>query len=350
MAEEAKDPGTTSPRRSTSSCSRCSPSTRASRWWRSRRCRWCTVTPATLHDRDSAPPTRTTRCSAIISRLGLHGTVLTIARRLRRHARRDDPVHRDERGPDRDLAAVVVAGRAPPAARGCSRSCTRTYRTPWFTIVFFSVLAGVLILPGEHDAARQPLLVRRDAVVHDRPRRGRSRCASRTPTASGPTGCRGTCRIRGQHDPARPRCSAAIGTFGGVVRRRRAARRGPRDRHPVDGRSGWRATSSTAGARAWTRAAPTGSRAPSARPDFEELELQDRARADLRRRRQRAGAAQRRQADRRGRGRVRGVRAARAEPAVARRGPRGGGGPRPLGARERAHPGAAPGDQDPHRA
>jgi hypothetical protein len=63
------------------------------------------------------------------------------------------------------------------------------------------------------------------------------------------------------------------------------------------------------------------------------------ARADLRRRRQRLGAAERREADRRGGRRLRDLRAARAEPALARGGPRGGGGARALGARERADPG-----------
>src|ERR1700733_4411592 len=37
--------------------------------------------------------------------------------RLRRRAPRDDPVHRHQRRPDRDLTAVLVTGRAPPAAK-----------------------------------------------------------------------------------------------------------------------------------------------------------------------------------------------------------------------------------------
>ena len=49
---------------------------------------------------------------------------------------------------------------------------------------------------------------------------------------------------------------------------------------------------------------------------------------------------ERRQADRRGRRRLRDLRAAGAEPALAGGGPRGGGGAGALGARERAHPGA----------
>ena len=62
-----------------------------------------------------------------------------------------------------------------------------------------------------------------------------------------------------------------------------------------------------------------------------------------------AARSQRRQADRRGRRRLRDLRAAGPQPALAGGGPRGRGGAGPLGARERAHPGAPAGDQDPHR-
>ena len=87
-------------------------------------------------------------------------------------------------------------------------------------------------------------------------------------------------------------------------------------------------------------------RAPAGLPG---ARLPHRARADLRRRRLRRGAVQRRQADRRRRRRLRDLRAARAQPAVAGVGPGGGGGPGTLGAGERAHPGAPRGHQDPHR-
>ena len=106
----------------------------------------------------------------IISRLGLHGTVLTLA---------EDYVG--------VLAATILFIATNAGLIGISRlswslaehrqlpslfsQLHPRFRTPWFTIVFFSVLAGLLILPGETDAARQPLLVRRDAVVHDRARR-----------------------------------------------------------------------------------------------------------------------------------------------------------------------------------
>ncbi|HTZ86423.1 MAG TPA: amino acid permease [Solirubrobacteraceae bacterium] len=84
----------------------------------------------------------------IISRLGLHGTLLTIAR--------------DYVGV---LAATILFIATNAGLIGISRLSWSLaehrqlpsifsrlhphYRTPWFTIVFFSLLAGVLILPGE---------------------------------------------------------------------------------------------------------------------------------------------------------------------------------------------------------
>jgi basic amino acid/polyamine antiporter, APA family len=84
----------------------------------------------------------------IVSRLGLHGTVLTIAR--------------DYVGV---LAATILLIATNAGLIGISRLSWSlsehrqlpsvfsrlhpTFRTPWFTIVFFSILAAVLILPGE---------------------------------------------------------------------------------------------------------------------------------------------------------------------------------------------------------
>ena len=126
-------------------------------------------------------------------------------------------------------------------------------------------------------------------------------------------------RIRGRQIPM----TAVLGGdrhVRRVGRGRRAAPRGAARRHPLDGRSGWAATSSTASARVSSlRKQRTRSPRPERPPDFEELELPHGARADLRRRRQRVDAAQRGEADRRGRRRLRGLRAARAQPAVAAR-------------------------------
>ena len=84
----------------------------------------------------------------IITRLGLHGTVLTIAK--------------DYVGV---LAATILFIATNAGLIGISRlswslsehrqlpsifsNLHPKFRTPWFTIVFFSILAGLLILPGE---------------------------------------------------------------------------------------------------------------------------------------------------------------------------------------------------------
>jgi APA family basic amino acid/polyamine antiporter len=84
----------------------------------------------------------------IVSRLGLNGTVLTVAR--------------DYVGV---LAATILLIATNAGLIGISRLSWSlaehrqlpslfsrlhpTFRTPWFTIVFFSILAGLLILPGE---------------------------------------------------------------------------------------------------------------------------------------------------------------------------------------------------------
>jgi basic amino acid/polyamine antiporter, APA family len=84
----------------------------------------------------------------IVSRLGLHGTMLTVAK--------------DYVGV---LAATILFIATNAGLIGISRlswslaehrqlpgmfsSLHRSFRTPWFTIVFFSALAAVLILPGE---------------------------------------------------------------------------------------------------------------------------------------------------------------------------------------------------------
>ena len=122
----------------------------------------------------------------IISRLGLHGTVLKLAQYYVGM-----------------LAATILFIATNAGMIGISRlswslaehrqlpslfsQLHPKFRTPWFTLVFFSILAGAADHPRRNRRARQPLLVRRDAVVHDRPRRGHRAARSRTPTASAPT-------------------------------------------------------------------------------------------------------------------------------------------------------------------
>ena len=85
-----------------------------------------------------------------------------------------------------------------------------THRTPWFTIVVFSVVRRDPADPGQDRLPRQPLLVRRDAVVHDRARGGRRAADQGSRTASGPTGCGVNIRFRGAAIPL----SAVIGGLG----------------------------------------------------------------------------------------------------------------------------------------
>src|ERR1019366_8857217 len=91
---------------------------------------------------------------------------------------------------------------------------------------------------------------------------------------------------------------------------------------------------------------PGAPRAPARLP---RARLPNRAGADLRRRCECADARQRGEADRQGRHRLRGLRAPRAAPALARRGARGRGGARGLAPRERADPGPPGWHQGAHR-
>ncbi len=110
-------------------------STRASRSSRSRRCRSlhhgvgysaelkqsftkprvCDLAGRLLRKRPDARRDRTPRAA-------WHGP--ETGQILPRVPRRDDPVHRDQRRDDRDLAPVLVAVRAPPAAAAVLAGCT----------------------------------------------------------------------------------------------------------------------------------------------------------------------------------------------------------------------------------
>ena len=65
--------------------------------------------------------------------------------------------------------SVVVTRRASPAAADLRAAASR-HRTPWFTIVAVLGVRRHAADPGTDRVPRQPVLVRRDAVVHDRPR------------------------------------------------------------------------------------------------------------------------------------------------------------------------------------
>ena len=217
----------------------------------------------------SARTTRTSPCSASSATCGLHGAVLTVAQYY-----------------VGVLAATILFIATNAGLIGISRLSwslaehrqlpsifSRLHPTLPHAVVHDRLLLGVRRAAdpaGPDQRARQPLLVRGDAVVHDRPRRRSSRCASRTPTASAPTGCPGTSASAGEQIPITA-VIGGIGTFAAWMRGRRAAPRGAHDRHPLDGRSGWPATSTTASARVSSLARAIASRAPERPPDFHEL-------------------------------------------------------------------------------
>ena len=66
------------------------------------------------------------------------------------------------------------------------------YRTPWIGILVFGVIAIIITLPGPGRLPRQPVRVRRDAVVHDRAPRGDPAADIQARRARGPTGRPGT--------------------------------------------------------------------------------------------------------------------------------------------------------------
>ena len=104
--------------------------------------------------------------------------------------------------------------RASSASRGSSTrwastascptrcaSCTRSYRTPWIGILVFSGDRDRGDPAGPGGLPRQPLRVRRAALVHDRARRRWCGCGRRSRTSRGPTAARATSRIRGYDAP-----------------------------------------------------------------------------------------------------------------------------------------------------
>ena len=221
------------------------------------------------------------------------------------------------------------------------------FSTPWIGILLFGGVACLTIIPGQAEflgnmyafGAMLSFTIAHLSVIRlrikepDRPRPYR-----------GP----GTLRVAGRELPLFA-LLGILGTGPGVRRRHRAASRRRRGRSLLAGagHAAVRRLSQTAGPR------PAHDRqvaAPGAPARLRGVRLPHRARADLRQGHRRQRAAQRRQADRRTGRRVCDLRAAGAQPAVARRRAGGGGSARTLGARERAHPGAPCGHQDPHRA
>ena len=319
----------------------CSRSTRRCRWWRSRRCR-----------STGRPTAATRRCSAPSEAKGgfAGDPVLGIVKHLHLGALQSaGEIYVGI------LAATILFIAANAGIIGASRLVYSMglhrqvpdrlsrlhprFSTPWIGILLFGGIACLTIIPGKAEflgnmyafGAMLSFTIAHLSVIRlrikepDRPRpyRGPGHAAGRRAAAAAVRAARDLRhrpRVRHRHDPAP---------------RRRRRRRG------LAGARHGRCTSSTAGGRASTCARRRARRAPSARPTSRSSSYRtalvpifgdDVSAAAL------SSAAKLIGEDGR---RLRDLRAAGAQPAVARGGPGGGGGPGPLGARERAHPGAA---------
>ena len=223
----------------------------------------------------------------IISRLGLHGTVLHFAQYYVGM-----------------LAATILFIATNAGMIGISRlswslaehrqlpslfsQLHPRFRTPWFTLMFFSGLAAVLILYGNTEVlgnlysfgAMLSFTTAHAAVVALR---------IKDPDRERPYRMPWNVRIRGARDPAdgsarRDRHRRRLG------RRRRPARRGAHDRDPVDDLrdGGLPSVPPPPGPRPAQALPDRAARAPGG---LRGARVPHRARADLRRRRQRVGAA-----------------------------------------------------------
>ena len=119
-----------------------------------------------------------------------------------------------------------------------------SYRTPYVAILVFSGIAIITMIPGETEAAGDPLLVRRDALLHDRPHLG-------DPAAPALPGQGARLEAAGKRARLRLRHPADRGVrrlrhLRGLDRRDGAQPAHPRHRSDLDGSSGSRSTCSTA--------------------------------------------------------------------------------------------------------
>ena len=97
------------------------------------------------------------------------GALQSGGRDLRRPARGHDPVPGHQRGADRRVAAGVLDGHPPPAARPAAPAASEVPDAVDRDPALLGIAIGT-ILPGPRGLPRQPLRVRRADVVHVRPR------------------------------------------------------------------------------------------------------------------------------------------------------------------------------------
>ena len=134
----------------------------------------------------------------LVENLGLHGAVAQRAEDLRRHPRGDDPLHRHERRRDRRLAHHLRDGELPPAARGLPAAASASSRRRGISLLVFAGVIPIIVhAPGQDGLPRDDVLVRRDALVHDRARLDRRAALQATVTRSCIYRARPNLRCRG---------------------------------------------------------------------------------------------------------------------------------------------------------
>ena len=148
----------------------------------------------------------------LVENLGLEGALLDAARDLRRRPRRDDPVHRDERGRDRRLPDHLLDGDLPAAAGGVPAPAPAVQDAVARARPLRRARPDRDPPAGRRQLRRHAVLVRRDA----------SRSRSRTPRSSG-CGC--SPRRRRSGSAARGRTCASAGSTGRSSRSSAASRR-----------------------------------------------------------------------------------------------------------------------------
>ena len=134
----------------------------------------------------------------VVENIGLEGRLLDAARDLRRHPRRDDPLHRDERGRHRRVAHHLLDGDLPAAAGGVSPAAPAVQDAVAVARALRGDRADPRDPPRRRQLRRDALLAWRDPVVHGRPRidrppagDGRARGRDPVPRAAEPPDRRG---------------------------------------------------------------------------------------------------------------------------------------------------------------
>ena len=117
---------------------------------------------------------------------------------LRRRPRRDDPLHRHERRRDRRLADHVLDGELPAAAGAVPAPASALQDARARAGRLRRRLLDPLHAAGQRRLHRPHVRVRRDALVHDRARLGRSQMRRKPPPVEEPYRvARRTCAVRG---------------------------------------------------------------------------------------------------------------------------------------------------------